>query len=44
MKRLRPLLLKQRPILPGPDFAKMAEDAGIPGLRAETPDQVRTMI
>jgi pyruvate dehydrogenase (quinone) len=30
--------------LRNPDFAKMAEAAGILGLRAETPDQVRPMI
>ena len=30
--------------LHNPDFAKMAEAAGLLGLRAETPDQVRPMI
>jgi pyruvate dehydrogenase (quinone) len=30
--------------LRNPNFAKMAEAAGILGLRAETPDQVRPMI
>ena len=30
--------------LQNPDFAKMAEAAGLLGLRAETPDQVRPMI
>jgi pyruvate dehydrogenase (quinone) len=30
--------------LKNPDFAKMAEAAGLLGLRAETPDQVRPMI
>jgi pyruvate dehydrogenase (quinone) len=30
--------------LHNPNFAKMAEAAGILGLRAETPDQVRPMI
>jgi pyruvate dehydrogenase (quinone) len=30
--------------LHNPNFAKMAETAGLPGLTAKTPDQVRPMI